>query len=162
MRLDVAPRGRAAVRQVVEADPFVVTARGGQHGQGLGRHHDRLAVAGHRDGVGLQRVHPSAQPGREHLLELDQRPDRRLVDALDRADRRRTQPDGDRHRLVVVEEQRRQGRAHAEPVAALHAERRVDRVAELAQPVDVAPHGPHGHLEPFGQLRAGPFAAGLQ
>ena len=39
---------------------------------------------------------------------------------------------------------------------------RVDRVAELAQPVDVVADRPVAHAQPLGQLGAGPVGAGLQ
>ena len=58
--------------------------------------------------------------------------------------------------------QRRQRRARGELVAAVDAALRLDRVAELAQPVDVAAQGADRHLEPVGQLRARPVAVGLQ
>ena len=80
----------------------------------------------------------------------------------DRPVGRRLQPDRDRHRLLVLEQQRRQGAAGPQLVAAGHAADRVDGVAELAQPVDVAAQGARADLEPVGQLRAGPVAVGLQ
>ena len=49
-----------------------------------------------------------------------------------------------------------------EPVAAGRPGHRLDRVAELAQAVDVAPDGAPGDPEPLGQRRARPVAAGLQ
>ena len=72
------------------------------------------------------------------------------------------QPDRDRDRLLVVEQQRRQRGAGAEPVAADGAAGGVHRVAEVAQPLDVVAHGPRGDLEPFGQFGAGPLAGRLQ
>ena len=99
---------------------------------------------------------------RQDLLELDQRAHRGLLDAGHRRARGGAQADRDRDRLVVVEQQRRHRGAGAKPVAAGRAGQRLDRVAEVAQPLDVAPDRPAGHLEPVGQLGAGPVAAPLQ
>ena len=78
----------------------------------------------------------------------------------DRAAGGRAQPDRDRDRLVVVEQQRRQPAAGRELVAAGGAAGGVDRVAELAQPVDVAAQRARADLEPVGELVAGPVAGG--
>ena len=85
-----------------------------------------------------------------------------LLDARHRALRRRLHPDGQRDGLLVVDDERRQRGARGELVAALGAAVRVDRVAELAQPVDVAAQRARRHPQPVGQLRAGPEAVGLQ
>ena len=83
------------------------------------------------------------------------------IPAID-AGRRGAQPDGHGHRLGVVEQQRRQLAAGAQPVAAGHAGRGLDRIAERAQLVDVAADRARADLEPVGQLLAGPFAANLE
>ena len=70
--------------------------------------------------------------------------------------------DRDRDRLLVLEQQRRQLAAGAQLVAAGHPADRVDDVAELAEPVDVAAQRARADLEPVGQLAAGPVAVGLQ
>ena len=57
-------------------------------------------------------VDAAAQAGRQDLLELGQRPGAALGEAGDA--RARPQADGDRDRLVVVEEQRREP-AHRRP-----------------------------------------------
>ena len=75
---------------------------------------------------------------------------------------RRAQPDRDGDGLLVVEEQRRQLGPGTELVAAAGARARVDRVAELAQLVDVAPDGPGSDAEPVGEVGAGPVPVGLQ
>ena len=72
------------------------------------------------------------------------------------------QADGDRDGLGVVEQQRRQLAAGAEPVAAGDAGRGLDRVAERAQLVDVAADRARPDLEPVGELLAGPFPADLE
>jgi hypothetical protein len=66
------------------------------------------------------------------------------------------QRQGHRDRLLVVEQQRRQRLARREPVPALGPPGRVDRVAELAQTLDVATHGALADLEPSGQRRSRP------
>ena len=72
------------------------------------------------------------------------------------------QRDRDRHRLLVLEQQRRQRGAGAQLVAAGDAADRVDGVPELAEPVDVAAQGPRADVQPVGELAAGPVAMGLQ
>ena len=64
--------------------------------------------------------------------------------------------------LVVIEQQRRQVGPGFEPVAADRTARRMDRVAEAAQPLDVVADRPGAHLEPVGELRAGPVAGRLE
>jgi hypothetical protein len=103
-----------------------------------------------------------AQPRGKHLLQLGQRPDRGLLDPGYGAVRRGPQPDRDRHRLLVVEQQRRQGTPRAEPVAAGHPGACLDRIAERAQPGHVVADGPGGDVEPRGELGAGPVAPRLE
>jgi hypothetical protein len=74
----------------------------------------------------------------------------------------RPQPDGDRDRLLVVEQQRRQRRSDPEPVVAGASLHGVDRVSQLAQPADVVADRTGAHPEPTGQLGAGPVRSGLQ
>ena len=68
------------------------------------------------------------------------------------------QADRYRHRLVVIEQQRRQGGADTEPVAARDARRRVHRVAQVSQPVDVPAHRPQADAEPAGDFGTGPVS----
>jgi hypothetical protein len=72
------------------------------------------------------------------------------------------QADGHGHRLLIVQQQRRQGGTDAEPVTAHGPRRRVHRVAQVTQPADVAAHGPQADAEPLGELGAPPVAPGLQ
>ena len=74
----------------------------------------------------------------------------------------RAQTDRDRHRLVVVEQERRHRRPADQSVAADRAHRRLDRVAEVAQPVDVAADRPPADLEARGELAARPVARVLE
>ncbi|OBF54963.1 hypothetical protein A5778_09585 [Mycolicibacterium monacense] len=106
--------------------------------------------------------HLRAQPGGHHLVELAQRAQRRLPHPGHRTAGGQPQADGHRDGLVGVEQQRRQGRAGAELVAAAVAPAGRDGVAEVAQPVDVAAHAAGGHAEPLGQLLTGPHPSRLQ
>ncbi len=72
------------------------------------------------------------------------------------------QADRDRDRLGVVEQQRRQLAAGAEPVAAGDPRRGLDRVAERPQLVDVAADRAGPDLESIGELLPGPLAPKLQ
>ena len=68
----------------------------------------------------------------------------------------------DRDRLVVVEHERRQVRPGGEAVPAVRARSRVDRIAQLAEAVDVAAQRPAAHLEPLRQLVARPELVRLE
>jgi len=102
-----------------------------------------------------------AQPGWQDLLELGQRPDRRLLDPGHTPGRGRAQPDGDGDRLVVVEQQRRQRGSSAQPVAG-HSWHGIDRIAEVAELVDVATNRPYADAHLLGQRSTAPIARGLQ
>jgi hypothetical protein len=118
---------------VVEAQLLVVAAgRGDQHERG-GIDRGDVAVSGDRHQVGAERADRAPQPGGQHLVELGQRPDRRLLDADHRA-AGAAQADGDGDGLLVVEHERRHHRPGAQPVAAAGAPAGVDRVAEAPQP----------------------------
>jgi hypothetical protein len=99
---------------------------------------------------------------RQHLLELHQGPDRRLLDAGHRRAGGGAEPHGDGDHLVVVEQQGRHGRTGAQAIAARRTRERLDRIAELAQPLDVAADRSRRDLEPFREFAARPVAAGLE
>ncbi len=105
-------------------------------------------------------VDAAAQPGRQDLLELGQRPGAALGEARDPG--AGAQPDGDRDGLVVVEEQRGQPTTGTQPVPAVAAALSPDGVVELAQPGDVRPHGPRRDAEAGGQLGGGPLGTGAE
>ena len=161
VRLDLAAAGDAVAAGVAEAHALVVAAGRRDHGQRL-RVDGRPAAGRHRHGRRLQRLHAPAQVRGQHLLELDERAHGGLLDAGDRCARGRAQADGDRDRLLVVEQQRRHRGAGRQAVAAGGTGQRLDRVAEPTQPLDVAPHRPPRHLEAVGELPARPVAAALQ
>ena len=160
MRLDLAAAVGAVAAAVGEAQALGVAAGGGDHGQVLGV--DGRAADRGRDRRRAERADAAAQVGGQDLLELDQRAHGGLLDAGHRRAGGGAQADRDRDRLVVVEQQRRHRGAGAKPVAAGGAGQRLDRVAELAQALDVAPDRPPGHLEPLGELGARPVAARLE
>ena len=147
---------------VVEADRPALAGEAGDLGEHRRIDGRTLPAAPHVDRHALERRDLASEPRRQHLLQLGQRPQRRLLDPGHRALRRRPQPDRDRHRLVVVEQQRRHRGTGLEPVAADRAARRVDRVAEVAQALDVVAHGARADLEALGQLGARPVARRLE
>ena len=103
-----------------------------------------------------------AQAGREDLLELHEGSYGRLLDARHRSAGSGAQAHGDRDGLVVVEQERRHGGPGVQAIPAALAGERVDRIAELAQAVDVASDGPPRHVEAPGELAARPGTAALQ
>jgi hypothetical protein len=72
------------------------------------------------------------------------------------------QADRQRHCFVVVEHQRWQRGACGELIAALQPTLRFDRVAQLAQAINVTAQRPWRHLQALRQLRARPVAVRLQ
>src|SRR5918993_1357966 len=115
MRLDPAGLVLAGMAGVVEAQLLGVPAGGGEGDQDVGIHRGPAARRRHS---GLpQRIQPRAQPGREGLLQLGDRPQRGLLDPGDRAGRCGAQPQPDGHGLLVVEQQRRHRRPGPQPVA---------------------------------------------
>ena len=161
IRLGLAIAGRTVVGHVREPQPLPGPAGRRDRGEHVGVHQGP-GDAGHGRDDRLQRAHARPQPGRQHLLELAERPQRRLLDPGDRAARRRPQPDGDRDGLLVVEQQRRHRGARAEPVPAGRTPRGEHRVPQLTQLVHIVPDSPRRHPQPLAQLRTGPLARGLQ
>ena len=110
----------------------------------------------------MHRRHLGPQPRRHHLIELAQRAKRGLTDAGHRATRREPKTYGHRDGLVGIEQQRRQGRACAQLIPAAVALAGVHGIAEVTQPVHVAADAAGRHVEPLGQLLAGPYPPRLQ
>ena len=96
------------------------------------------------------------QPRGQHLVELGERAYGGLAGPGHGAAGGEAERDGGGDGLLVVEQQGRQGHPRAQLVAAADALGGVDRVAQRAQPLDVAAHAAGGHPEPLGQLGAGP------
>jgi hypothetical protein len=135
----------------------VVAAGRGDQGQVLRR--DRRTGGGWRDGRRAERRDAPAQVRRQHLLELDEGAHRGLLDARHGRAGGGEEAYCDRDRLLVVEQQRRHRGSGLEPVPARRAGERLDRIPELAQPLDVAADRPAGHRQALGELGAGPVAA---
>ena len=102
----------------------------------------------------------TAEPVGQDRLQLGQRAGTGLLDAGDPG--RRGEADGDGHRLLVVEQQRRQLGADAEPVVPVPAAYGIDRIVESAQPLDVVAYRPRSDAETLGELTTGPDGAGLE
>ena len=128
VRLDLAAAVGAVAASVGEAQALGVAAGGGDHGQVL--RVDRRAADRRADRRRAERADAAAQVRGQDLLELDERAHRGLLDAGHRRARGGAQADGDRDRLLVVEQQRRHRGAGAQPVAAGRAGERLHRVAE--------------------------------
>ena len=122
---------------------------------------DLRAAAAARHGGDLEGVGRGAQAGGHDLAERRERAHGGLVDPRD-AGGGGLQGDDEGDRLLVVEQERRHLGAGVEPVAAVGSLARVHGVAELAQAVDVAAHGPWADAEPVGERLARPVAARLQ
>ncbi len=147
VRLDVAG-GDAAAAFVAQPQLPLVPAGGRDRGQQFGVHGAGRG-SGERERGGMEGGDLVPEPGRQHRLELGQRPERGLLQPGHAAGRRGMQADRHRHRLLIVQQQRRQGSAAgAEPVTARRARYRVHRIPQVAQPVDVTPHGPQPDAEP--------------
>ena len=127
----------AVAAAVGEAQALAVAAGAGDRGERLGV--DRRPARGGRSTVaGCSALTRRRRCDGQDLLELDERAHRGLLDPGHRRAGGGPQADRDRDRLVVVEQQRRHRRAGVQPVAAGRTGDRVDRIAELAQALDVA------------------------
>src|SRR3712207_6396573 len=102
-----------------------------------------------------------AAPGSHDLSDRPERTDRGFLDPCSYR-RPRLQSDRNGDALVSVEQKWRQLAPGIEPVSAVRAHRGMDAVAQLAQPVDVPPHGPTAGPEPGRQKGPWPIPAGLQ
>lgn len=143
---------------VVEAQFLARVHRRAQGHQHLAAHSVSSASL---DGGDLQGVDPVPQPGRHHLADRAQGPIRGLLDACARSGGA-AQGDGQRDRLLVVKQQRGQVAAGFQPVPAIGPLDGPDRVAEFAQPVDVAADRANADLQPLDQLVSGPVTSCLQ
>ena len=162
MWFDQAPGFVAVPPAISEAHLLVVAAGEREHRERVGVDRRSAAVPAQRRHVGMHSVDATSQPVGQHLLELRERAHRRFLDAFDRRAGGGAEADRDRHCFVVVEQQGREVRAGRQPVAAGNPRRGVDRVAELAEPLDVSPQRTGADLEVVGQLRPGPELVGLE
>ena len=147
-------------RRVTELQSLAVAACLRDGGEGVRIDADvTVPGRGHRhDAEGLR---AAPQPHRQHLDDLGQRPHRRLRHPGDRRLRGRLQAHHERHRLVVVQDEGRQGGTGREPVAAIDPRLRLHRIAQVAQPFDVPAQRPHRHSQPGGEVGAGPHPPAL-
>jgi len=158
--LDPAAGRRAVERGVVEVEHAPVAACPAHSDEARGIHR-RPGPSRHPGDP--DRGDPPPQTLGEQPLELDQRAEGLLLQPRDpRAARRGLQRHRDGHRLLVVEQKRRELCTGAEPVAAGRSEVDLDRVVEPTQLVDVAAHGPGGDAEPLRELGAAPLGTHLQ
>ena len=149
------------MRRIPEPQALFVAARLGNRREQPSV--DRRPVGPHRGhGCRAQGIDAPPQSRRHDLDDFGQRSDRRLFDARHRALRRGPQADCQRNCLLIVEQQRGQGRARGELIAAVDAALRVDWITELAQPIDVAAEGAHRNFQALGQLVARPIAVRLE
>jgi hypothetical protein len=152
---------RPVVVAVVEPESLGVAAQARQGGEDVGV--DGRAGRGDGQGGSVEGGDPVAQPRRQHLGQLGQRPRRRLLDAVHRPARGgQAEPDADRDGLVVVEQQRRDRGPRGQPVAARRAGRGVDPVAEPAERSMSFADRPAGDPQPVGELRPAPPGAALE
>ena len=144
-----APRQPGGVARVVEPQHHPLA-----HGIADREQHGRVDGCGWRSPGRRERepVDAVAQPRRHHLPDRGERAFGGLFH-VGAGTRHGLQGDRDRHRLVVVEQQRRQLGSGVEAVAAIRALDRADAVAELPESVDVAAHGSGAHREPSGERR---------
>ncbi|WWW34250.1 hypothetical protein V8017_14310 [Stenotrophomonas rhizophila] len=138
----------------------LVAAGARQHGQQPGIHH--RTGRSQRQDRRAQRVQPPAQAGWHDLFQFDQCGDRSLLDAADGAGHGGAQGHGRGQGFVVVQQQWGQGAPRTERIPAGHAAAGLDRVAELAQAVDVAAQGARMHAGALCQGGAGPVWPRLQ
>src|SRR5690606_24146466 len=147
---------------VGEHEPLVLGRGGADEAEQPGAHPG--ARAGRGLGGPVQRRDLVPQPGGEHLFQLAERPLRRawIVVELGAGARREAQPYRDRHGLVVVEQQRRHRRPGHQAVVAAGAGAGLYRVAQLAQPVDVAAQRARAGAQARREVRPAPRPAVLQ
>ena len=160
MRLDLTAASGPVAAAVCEANALAVAARRCDHRELLGV--DGGAGSRQRERRRAERSHTTPQVRGQHLLQLDERSHGGLLDARHRRASRGAEAHGDRDRLLVIQQQGRHRASRAKPVSARAAGERLDRVAELAQPLDVTPDRAARHLEPVCELLAAPVSPRLQ
>ena len=103
-----------------------------------------------------------AQPRRHYLTQFGERTGRCLLDTGDTTGSNGVEADGNGEDLLVIEKQGRHLRTGTEPVTTADADVGLHRVAEVAQLVDVAAHGPGGDAQPVRKLGTRPLLPHLQ
>lgn len=157
-RLDAALTLPALIVAVGEADTFAAQAAGGHDDQRLGGDVRDLRRA-HVNRGRVQGAYALSK-GRGHdLFDLGQSRHRGGIDPRDGRGRREPQADGEGHRLVVVEEQRREPPSDAELVPVRGG---IHRVAQVPQPGDVPAHCSGRDVQALGELLAAPGRTRLE
>jgi hypothetical protein len=161
VRLNAPVAGFAPPPRISEPDHFFVPAglRYGGEQRGVDR---RSGVPNGGNGHGVERIDPPAEARGHDLHDLGESPDGGLLDAGNRSLSPRSQADRQGYRLIVIDRQRGQGGAGGELVPTVDPAIGFDRVAELAQSIDVSPDGADGDAEPPGQLGPRPVAVALE
>jgi hypothetical protein len=157
-----APRLLAVAAGVAEADLLVVTTALTEHGQRVRRDGGAPRRPAHHRHARTERLDAPAESVGEDHVEFRHQGDGGVLDPLDRRHRVAAQADDECDRLVVVEHHGGNVRADGEAIPAVDTGFGVDRVAELAQPVDVATHRSLADPEPLRQLTTLPVTVGLQ
>ena len=149
----------ARVAAVREGQRAAIAAGGGQGLQQAGIRQRRAGAQRQRHRV--QRTAAPAQARGHQLVQLGQQCQGRVFEAT-HVGAGGAQCEGQRHRFIVVEHQRRQFGAAAERVAAAHARGRLHRIAQLTQAIDIAAHGARVHTQFRSERRPGPVPPRLQ
>ena len=132
VRLDPPLAARPGVVGVAKAQDLPVAGRCRHQGEHRTVHLRAATPAGQPHRVTLQGVHPAAEALGQHLLQLGECAQRRLLQPFDRSPAGGAQADGDRHGLVVVEQQRRHRGAGREAVPTDRATSGQHRIAQPA------------------------------
>src|SRR5579864_6196174 len=110
----------------------------------------------------MQRGDAVAESRRQYLLQLQEGAHRGFVDASDSSACGGSQSERNSNGLIVVEQQRGQGRARSELIAACDSRGRVDRVSETAQAVDVPAQGASRDIKTLRQFGPTPIPLRLE
>ena len=89
-------------------------------------------------------IDPQPEPVGQHGLQLGQSAGAGVFDAANSGGRTESHRDG--HRLIVLEEQRGEFRADAQPIVTAGSAYRLDGVIELSETFDVVTDGTPAHL----------------
>lgn len=149
----------AARLGVAEAKPFLAADRGSDHAED--RQIQRWPCPRNNARRLPHRRNAPAEARGQHLLQLRERGKRCLLDT-EPLGRDRTQPDRDRHRLVVVKQQWGHRRTGGQPVPTRDARARDHGIAERPQFGDIGADRPRAHLQPAGELGARPVTLELK
>lgn len=160
MRLNTSFACCAVTAQVVEAQLLVVAAGSGNHRECPSL--NGWPAAGRRHGGSPQSIHTVSQPCRKSLFKLGHCLKGRLFESCHRARSRGSQSYCHSDGFVVVKEQWWQRRTGRETIPSGDSSTGVHPIAEYAQPFNIVADRPGRHLQPAGEVSAGPVASHLQ